>query len=250
MTDNININSNTVRRLIKDVKEILNYSSNNNNIYYKHHETNILTGYALIIGNSNTPYQYGNYLFKLIFPDNYPFSPPKVIFLTNDSKYRYHPNLYKNGTCCLSILNTWEGEQWTSCQTILSVLLTISSILQNNPLVLEPGVKLSHPDVNRYNDIITYKNLDFCVKDIVIIALNLKDENHDKSFKTTNELRDVISMFKNDIISNFKKYKNDIFKVIDSLNSQSISRISSSIYGLKCYINYKSLIIEYDKIEI
>ena len=130
-----------------------------------------------------------------------------------------------------SILNT-EGEQWTSCQTILSVLLTISSILQNN-LILEPGVKLSHPDVNRYNDIITYKNLDFCVKDIVIIALNLKDENHDKSFKTTNELRDVISMFKNDIISNFKKYKNDIFKVIDSLNSQSISRISSRILWSK-----------------
>ena len=95
--------------------------------------------------------------FKLIFPSDYPFSPPKVFFLTNDSICRYHPNLYKNGKCCLSILNTWEGEQWTSCQTILSILLTISSILQNNPLILEPGIKLSHPDVNRYNDIITYK---------------------------------------------------------------------------------------------
>ena len=52
MTDNIN--GNTVKRLIKDVKEILNYSSNDNNIYYKHHDSNILLGYALIIGNNNS----------------------------------------------------------------------------------------------------------------------------------------------------------------------------------------------------
>ena len=248
MTDNIN--GNTVKRLTKDVKEILNYSSNNNNIYYKHHDTNILTGYALIIGNSNTPYQYGNYLFKLIFPNNYPFSPPKVIFLTNDSKYRYHPNLYKNGTCCLSILNTWEGEQWTSCQTILSVLLTISSILQNNPLILEPGVKLSHPDVNRYNDIITYKNLDFCVKDIVNIAFNDKYENNDKSIRPKSELKDVIFMFKSDIISNFKKNKYNLLKIMDSFKLSPTSKICSSIYGLNVYINYNLLIKEYEKIEI
>ena len=134
MTDNIN--GNTVKRLIKDIKEILDYSSKDNNIYYKHDDTNILTGYALIIGNTNTPYQYGNYLFKLIFPNNYPFSPPKVSFLTNDSICRYHPNLYKNGKCCLSILNTWEGEQWTSCQTILSILLTISFFVKFSQLIL------------------------------------------------------------------------------------------------------------------
>lgn len=248
MTDNIN--GNTVKRLIKDVKEILNYSSNDNNIYYKHHDSNMLLGYALIIGNNNTPYQYGNYLFKIIFPNNYPFSPPKVVFLTNDSICRYHPNLYKNGTCCLSILNTWEGEQWTSCQTILSVLLTISSILQNNPLVLEPGIKLSHPDVNRYNDIITFKNLDFCVKDIVSIALNDKYENANKSIRTKSELKDVIFMFKSDIISNFKKNKDNLLKIIDSVKLPAISTIYSSIYGLNICINYNLLINEYAKIEI
>ena len=137
-----NINSNTVKRLIKDIKEILNYSTKDNNIYYKHHDTEMLIGYALIIGNSDTPYQYGNYFFKLIFPSDYPFSPPKVFFLTNDSICRYHPNLYKNGTCCLSILNTWQGDQWTSCQTIQSILLTLSSILQNNPLLQEPGMNV------------------------------------------------------------------------------------------------------------
>ena len=248
MTDNIN--GNTVKRLIKDIKEILDYSSKDNNIYYKHDDTNILTGYALIIGNTKTPYQYGNYLFKLIFPNNYPFSPPKVSFLTNDSICRYHPNLYKNGKCCLSILNTWEGEQWTSCQTILSILLTISSILQNNPLILEPGIKLSHPDVNRYNDIITYKNLDFCIKDVVNMAINDKYENDDKHNKSRNELKDVIFMFKSDIISNFEKNKDTLLNIIKKFESSPIFKISSSIYGLTIYINYKSLIIEYDKIEI
>ena len=35
-------------RLIKDIKEMMNYSENNKNIFYKHSEEDLLTGYALI----------------------------------------------------------------------------------------------------------------------------------------------------------------------------------------------------------
>jgi len=244
-----NINSNTVKRLIKDVKEILNYSSKDNNIYYKHHDTDMLTGYALIIGNSDTPYQYGNYLFKFIFPTDYPFTPPKVIFLTNDSICRYHPNLYKNGRCCLSILNTWQGDQWTSCQTILSVLLTLSSILQNNPLVLEPGIKLSHPDVSRYNEIITYKNFDFAIKDIIDYTYN-PNNSMNKIFKNNTELTYAINLFIDDIKYNFNKNKINIIQKINTNNKNSKYKIYASIYGLDIYINYNLLINEFNKIEI
>ena len=46
-------------------------------------------------------------------------------YLTNDGKTRFNPNLYRNGKVCISLLNTWKGEQWTSCQTIESILLSL-----------------------------------------------------------------------------------------------------------------------------
>ena len=59
--------------------------------------------------------------------------------MTCDGATRFHPNLYRNGKVCLSILNTWKGEQWTSCQTIRSILLTLITLFHNKPLLNEPG---------------------------------------------------------------------------------------------------------------
>ena len=47
-------------------------------------EDNMLKGYACIIGPDDSIYRYGCYCFKFKFPTNYPFSPPKVTYLTND----------------------------------------------------------------------------------------------------------------------------------------------------------------------
>ena len=80
---------------------------------------------VLIFGPKDTPYENGYYLFKFKFPIDYPYNPPKVVYMTNDGKTRFNPNLYRNGKVCVSILNTWSGDQWTGCQTISSVLLTL-----------------------------------------------------------------------------------------------------------------------------
>ena len=139
----MSINKAAIKRIANDVKYIINneHSLSLENIYYKHDEENILKGYALIIGQKHTPYGYGYYFFEFNFPDNYPFSPPVVRYLTNDGTMRFNPNLYTNGKVCLSILNTWSGESWTSCQTISSVLLTLSIVLCENPLLNEPCVQ-------------------------------------------------------------------------------------------------------------
>ena len=63
------ISSTTVKRLISDIKQITLNPLTKDGIYYKHDETNMLSGYALIIGPKDTPYQYGNFLFKFDFPD-------------------------------------------------------------------------------------------------------------------------------------------------------------------------------------
>jgi ubiquitin-conjugating enzyme E2 Z len=93
----------------------------------------MLKCYALIVGPKYTIYEDGYYLFDITYPSNYPLQPPKLKFLTNDGNVRFHPNLYRNGKVCLSILNTWRGQGLTSCQTIKSVLLIIVSILDENP---------------------------------------------------------------------------------------------------------------------
>merc|ERR1711871_276074 len=127
------ISRNTALRLIKDIRNLKKNPLDDNGIYYEHDEEDMLHGKALIIGPSNTPYQYGFYFFKFEFTDNYPHEPPKLTYYTQGDNVRFHPNLYRSGKVCVSILNTWKGEQWSSCQTISSILLTLISLLHNKP---------------------------------------------------------------------------------------------------------------------
>lgn len=74
-------------------------------------------------------------------PDNYPHSPPEVTFVKYDNT-RIHPNMYEDGKCCATILNTWGDdvlEKWTSSMGIETVLLTFQSFLDNYPYTYEPG---------------------------------------------------------------------------------------------------------------
>jgi len=151
------------KRIILDIKDI--EKDNIENIYYFPDEENILVGHALIIGPEDTPYQYGYYLFKFNFSENYPHSPPKVTYLSNDGVTRFNPNFYRSGKVCLSILNTWQGEMWSACQSLRSILLTLQTRLNENPLLNEPGFNMEHHEhsIKKYNSVISYKNLQFCV---------------------------------------------------------------------------------------
>ena len=79
-----------------------------------------------IIGPTGTPYEGGVFRLAIEFPDDYPFKPPKVRFLTKV----YHPNINSQGIICLDILK----HEWSPALTIKSVLLSISSLLTDpNP---------------------------------------------------------------------------------------------------------------------
>jgi ubiquitin-protein ligase len=160
------IKKETIQRLLHDVKSIIKNPLTDNGIYYIHDDTDMLKGYALLIGSSDTPYYGGYYFFKLVYPTDYPHSPPKVTYCTNSNNIRFNPNLYTCGKVCVSLLNTWSGEQWTSCQTISTVLLTLCTLLCKDPLLNEPGITISHPDIKSYNEIIEYSNLNIAVCDI------------------------------------------------------------------------------------
>ena len=168
MAENINIiKKETMQRLLKDVRQIIKHPLVDNGIYYSHDDTDMMKGYAMIVGPYETPYFGGYYFFTFDFPFDYPFSPPKVTFLTNDGLTRYNPNLYKCGKVCVSILNTWRGDKWSSCQTINSVLLTLCSLLNEAPLENEPGQTKSSGDFIPYQNSIEYSNINFSICDII-----------------------------------------------------------------------------------
>ena len=127
------------KRISKDIINFQKSGLNKEGIYCHFDEENIENLKALIIGPKNTPYENGFYLFKINFPNDYPFSPPKVKFLTYESGVRFNPNLYTNGKVCLSILGTWSGPGWTTCLGLNTVLLSIQSLLNENPIQNEPG---------------------------------------------------------------------------------------------------------------
>jgi ubiquitin-protein ligase len=157
----------TIQRLLKDVKQIIKNPLTEQGIYYIHDDTDMMKGYAMIVGPSDTPYFGGFYFFEFTYPADYPHSPPKVKYCTNGNNIRFNPNLYCCGKVCISLLNTWRGDQWTSCQTISTVLLTLCTLLCSDPLLNEPGVDKKHKDMANYTDIIEFSNINIATCDIV-----------------------------------------------------------------------------------
>ena len=130
-----------IRRITVETKNVMELPPSDG-IYWIPDEHILTRGIAVVCGCEGTPYYGGAFSFNVEFPPDYPFKPPSFKFLTQDGKTRFNPNLYTNGKVCLSILNTWQGEQWTAVQTLLSVLQCIqSNVLGENPLVNEP----THP---------------------------------------------------------------------------------------------------------
>ncbi len=97
----------------------------------------------LITGPSDTPYDSGCFLFHLYCPPAYASTNPKVHFMTTGGgTVRFNPNLYNTGKVCLSLLGTWQGQQWEASKSTLSqVLVSIQAQILGVelPVYNEPG---------------------------------------------------------------------------------------------------------------
>ena len=221
------ISKDSIRRLIKDVSEIRKNPLISNGIYYHHDEEDMLKGYALIIGPQDTPYYRGYYLFEFIFPRDYPFSPPKLNYKTNGENIRFNPNLYVNEKVCISILNTWHGDQWSSCQTISSILLTLCSVLNKNPLLNEPGVNPSHPELEKYNKIICFSNISIAICQMIDKELFPKFKVH------------FFPIVKKHFLENYESLLKDIDSYIEK--NPTSNHIHTGFYNLNVVIDYALL---------
>ena len=226
------ISKETITRLLRDVKNIIKSPLTDNGIYYIHDDEDMLKGYALIIGPSDTPYFAGNYLFELNYPNDYPHSPPIVTYYTNGDGIRFNPNLYASGKVCVSILNTWRGEQWTSCQTISTLLLTLCTLLCKDPLLNEPGITKQHYDFNNYTKIIEYKNIDIAILKMVNKHAGIYNPKFD--------------IFYQNIKDNFLKNRDMLIQYLEAkiVENSTPEKINTTLYSMNVMIDYKKLLKE------
>ena len=224
--------ANALKRIInKDIKEISNQKLNSNGIYVYFNEDNMLNAKAMIVGPKGYLYYVSLLFFNIKFPNNYPFSPPDIAYIARN-RIRIHPNLYVghhssgHGKVCLSILGTWSGPKWTTVMDITSVLLTIQSLLDSNPLFHEPGHENKYNEQNNmYNTVIKYE------------AIN--------TLLIRNYIETPISfdIFHNDMKNEIIKNKENIKEVLINLekNNKNNIEVTLQLYRINLILNYKEL---------
>ena len=89
---------------------------------------------TLLMGPDDTPFEGGCFRAVLDFPRTYPMNPPTMRFTTP----MWHPNIYKDGKVCISILHApghdptgYDNpeEQWSPMQSTEKVILSVMSML-------------------------------------------------------------------------------------------------------------------------
>ena len=97
-------------------------------------EENFFEWEAAITGPQGTYFEDGVFTAQLTFPQDYPLNPPKMKFKSE----LFHPNIYPDGTVCISILHPpgndphgyeSSNERWTPVQSIEKILLSVMSML-------------------------------------------------------------------------------------------------------------------------
>ena len=100
-----------------------------------------------IFGPTKSPYEGGTFILDIRFSSEYPFTPPKIKFVTKI----FHPNINSQGSICLDIL---YKNNWSPALSISKVLLSICSLLTDpNPDdPLDPNIaRMYINDRDKYN---------------------------------------------------------------------------------------------------
>lgn len=159
------------KRILNDIRAAQEPELRKQGIYYWFDESDMTHGFALVQGHSKTPYEGLLGLFEFRFPEEYPFSPPKVVWKTHDGITRFHPQFYKGGKVCLSILGTWEGPGWSSSINLVCILQVLQSLLIENPLTCEPGYEkgtLEDPKYLAYRDYLDYRVAQYMIHTLLM----------------------------------------------------------------------------------
>lgn len=225
----------SIKRIVsRDMKSIKESNLSENGIFIEFNEMDVTEAYGLIIGPKDTCYENGLLYFKINFPANYPYSPPKVLYLSRGS-IRIHPNLYTGrsnedylGKVCLSLLNTWSGPQWTTIMDITSIFLSIQSLLTDDPIKLEPGYGNSSGPVNtKYKHCVEYETF-----------RTLINKNAFKPPTGYECFQDVVK----EHLKNNHEQIIDKYTSITNIKDSDNVHITVSVYSISIVIRYEQLL--------
>jgi ubiquitin-conjugating enzyme E2 Z len=212
------------KRILSDLKIIKKNELDKHNIFVSTSDDDIYSIKAMIIGPEDTPYEGGFFFFDINFPKNYPMEPPKAKFMTLNREVRFNPNLYKCGKVCVSLLNTWQGPGWTTACTLSSVLLSIQSLLNENPIQNEPGWEKENGEKCRtYNDLLDYYNLKVGVLQMI--------RDTPLGFEV---FKDIMLKY---YVTNFDKYMKFLEKRMDKNGEQKLLKL----YSMSTKFEYNEL---------
>eukprot|EP00012_Vannella_robusta_P011310 CAMPEP_0206200662 /NCGR_PEP_ID=MMETSP0166-20121206/11020_1 /ASSEMBLY_ACC=CAM_ASM_000260 /TAXON_ID=95228 /ORGANISM="Vannella robusta, Strain DIVA3 518/3/11/1/6" /LENGTH=156 /DNA_ID=CAMNT_0053619057 /DNA_START=469 /DNA_END=936 /DNA_ORIENTATION=+ len=122
-------------------------------------EDNFFEWEAIISGPPDTIYEGGIFTARLEFPTSYPLNPPKMTFTSE----MWHPNIYKNGEVCISILHSpgedpthYENssERWSPVQSVEKILISVVSMLaepNDESSANIDAAKMWREDIEQYN---------------------------------------------------------------------------------------------------
>lgn len=180
--------------------------------------------FLLIMGPSETHYQYAPFLFRVDLPHNYPNSPPRCEYLSV-SGHRIHPNIYAEGKVCLSILGTWRGPGWKASMGLNTLALNLYSLLNtSNPLSCEPGFEQEEDNPSSRSH-----NYNKFVKFVSFIDLTSIYCNAEKVIPPEDEASNVVNIYLKQYLkrklSAIERYGERLY------NENGNKQYTSEIYG-------------------
>ena len=107
---------------------------------------------GVLEGPPDTPYENGYFLFKILFPEEYPMYPIKFCFITPI----FHPNISEGGYVCVDLFNyNWAIPIGQFAKLIYSVQSLLDDP-NSDDFINEFAAKLFKKDKNIYNAAVRY----------------------------------------------------------------------------------------------
>ena len=143
---------------------------------------------GVLEGPPESSFENGYFLFKIIFPEDFPFRPPKFVFMTEI----FHPNIFEDGLVSVDILY----DQWSPVLCYFSpIIYSIQSLLNDpNPddFLNEAAAKLYKEDKKTYDKTVreytsVFANYSKYLEDVKNLGLKIETVKDDEDFKYREE---------------------------------------------------------------
>lgn len=108
-------------------------------------ESNILKWYYVVRGPTETPYEGGIYLGKLIFPKEYPMKAPSIYMLTPSGRFAINEKI------CMS-MSDFHPESWNPMWSVATIIQGIQSFMVSDELTTG-GLRASEADRKKFAEL-------------------------------------------------------------------------------------------------